>query len=150
MTKIKPIYKKLLWGLLISVLAIALIIWYIFNEKFEDTSKKQAEFTIAATDLLKEFQQNDSLANKKYTEKILAVSGIVSQIETADTTANVKFSDSTTGNYIIFAFQQQDMADAKKLQKGQSVTIKGSCSGGVYSEILGINYVSFKRSAINK
>ncbi len=150
MTKIKPVYKKLLSAFLIAIIAGVLIVWYIFNERFEDTSRKKADFTIAATDLLKEFQSNDSLANKKYTEKIIAVSGVVSEIEMADTTANVKFSDSTTGNYIIFAFQQQDLADAKKLQKGQTVSIKGSCSGGVYSEILGINYISFKRSAINK
>jgi hypothetical protein len=135
--------------LLIAFVAGALIVWYVFNEKFEDTSKEKADFSIAASDLLKEFQTNDSLANKKYTEKIIAVTGIVSEIEAADTTANVKFSDSTTGNYIIFAFQQQDLAEAKKLQKGQTVSIKGSCSGGVYSEILGINYISFKRSAIN-
>ena len=149
MTKIKPVYKKLLWGFVIALVAIAIIVWYIFNEKFEDTSRKKADFAITATDLLKEFAANDSLANKKYTEKIIAVSGTVSEIETADTTANVKFSDSTTGNYIIFAFQQQHLAEAKKLQKGQTVSIKGSCSGGVYSEILGINYISFKRAAIN-
>lgn len=149
MTKMKPIYKKLLWGLLIAVLAIALVVWYVFNEKFEDTSKQKADYTITATDLLNEFRENDSLANKKYTEKILAVSGVVSEIESADTTANVKFSDSTTGSYIIFAFQQQHLGEARKLQKGQSVSIKGSCSGGVYSEILGTNYISFKRSAIN-
>jgi hypothetical protein len=149
MTKIKPVYKKLLWALLIAIIAGALIVWYIFNEKFEDTSQKKADFAVTASDLLKEFQTNDSLANKKYTEKIIAVSGVVSEIEAADTTANVKFSDSTTGNYIIFAFQQQHLSEAKKLQKGQTVSIKGSCSGGVYSEILGINYISFKRSAIN-
>ncbi|HEY0059848.1 MAG TPA: hypothetical protein VGB56_12000 [Flavisolibacter sp.] len=149
MTKIKPVFKKLLWAFLIAIIAGALIVWYIFNEKFEDTSQKKAEFTVTAADLLKEFGTNDSLANKKYTEKIIAVTGTVSEIEAADTTANVKFSDSTTGNYIIFAFQQQHLAEAKKLQKGQTVSIKGSCSGGVYSEILGISYISFKRSAIN-
>ena len=141
--------KNIFISIFIFVVAGIAGVLYIFNEKFTDTSKRESHFSVNALDLIKEFQKNDSLANIKYTEKIIAVSGVVSEIETADTTANVKFSDSTTGNYIIFAFQQQHLGEAKNLQKGQPVSIKGSCSGGVYSEILGINYISFKRAAIN-
>jgi len=101
-------------------------------------------------DFIKEFRQNASMANRKYTEKIVVVNGIVSTIEAADTTANIKFTNASTGDYIIFAFQQQHLADAKKLKEGQQVSIKGSCSGGAYSQILGINYISFKRAALNK
>lgn len=147
--KIKPKYKKTLIGLFILLLAGAGVVWYIFTEKFTDTAEQKPDFTVSAVDFLKEFQQNDSLANKKYIEKIVAVNGIVSEIEAADTTANIKFVDTDTGDYIIFAFQQQHLADAKKLQQGQQVSIKGSCSGGTYSEILGIKYITFKRSALN-
>lgn len=147
--KIKPKYKKILTGLFILLLAGAGIIWYVFTEKFTDTAERKPDFTVSAVDFIKEFQQNDSLANKKYIEKIVAVNGIVSAIEAADTTANIKFIDTGTGDYIIFAFQQQHLADAKKLQQGQQVSIKGSCSGGIYSEILGIKYITFKRAALN-
>ncbi len=148
--KIKPTYKKILIGSLILVFAVAGIAWYVFTEKFENTAEQKPDYTVSAIDFIKEFQQNDSLANKKYTEKIVAVNGIVSEIEAADTTANIKFTDTATGDYIIFAFQQQHLADAKSLQEGQSVSIKGSCSGAVYSEILESRYISFKRAALNK
>lgn len=149
MRKRKPKYKKILIGLFILLLAGAAVIWYIFTEKFTDTAEQKPDFTVNAVDFLKEFQQDDSLANKKYIEKIVAVNGIVSEIEAADTTANIKFVDANTGDYIIFAFQQQHLADAKKLKQGQQVSIKGSCSGGAYSEILGIKYITFKRAALN-
>jgi len=147
---LKPKYKKILLGLFIVLLAGAGVVWYIFTEKFTDTANRKSDFTVNALDFIKEFRQNASMANRKYTEKIVVVNGIVSTIEAADTTANIKFTNASTGDYIIFAFQQQHLADAKKLKEGQQVSIKGSCSGGAYSQILGINYISFKRAALNK
>jgi hypothetical protein len=45
------------------------------------------------------------------------VKGIVTATEPADTTMNIKMSDTTTGSYLIFAFQEQHMAEAKKLKR---------------------------------
>ena len=146
----KSKYKKIVTGIIVLVLAGAGIVWYIFTEKFTDTADRKADYTVNAMDFIKEFQQNNSLANKKYTEKIIIVKGIVSEIEPADTTVNIKMSDTVTGDYIIFAFQQQHLAEAKKIKPGEEVSVKGSCSGGIYSEILETSYISFKRSALNK
>jgi hypothetical protein len=56
--------------------------------------------------------------------------------------------DTTTGSYLIFAFQDKDMTEAKKLKPGDHIIIKGSCSDGIYSEILGTYFISFKRSTV--
>ena len=150
MIKMKKSYKKLLIGIFGLVLIGGGTVWYIFTEKFSDTAESKADYTVNAVDFLKEFQQNDSLANKKYTEKIITINGTVSEIEAAsDTTVNIKMADST-GNYIIFAFQPEHLAEAKTLKTGKHVSIKGSCSGGTYSDILETRYVSFKRAALNK
>jgi len=146
----KSIYKKVLIGVLVLIAVGGAVAWYILTEKFSDTSAQKADYSVNATDFIKEFEKSDSLANKKYIEKIITVNGTVSEVEAADTTANIKFVDSTNGSYIIFAFQQQHMAEAKQLKQGDKVSIKGSCSGGTYSEILGTEYISFKRCAINK
>ena len=146
----KPVYKRILLIALVLFLVGAGVAWYIFTEKFTDTAERKPEYTVEAMDFIKEFEKNDSVANKKYTEKIIAVNGTVSEIEAADTTANIKFVDTLSGSYIIFAFQQQHLAEAKLLKVGDKVSIKGSCSGGTYSEILGTEFISFKRAAINK
>ena len=146
----KPLYKRILLIALVLFLVGAGVAWYIFTETFTDTAERKPEYTVEAMDFIKEFEKNDSVANKKYTEKIIAVNGTVSEIEAADTTANIKFVDTLSGSYIIFAFQQQHLAEAKLLKVGDKVSIKGSCSGGTYSEILGTEFISFKRAAINK
>jgi tRNA_anti-like len=148
--KMNPWLKRLLIGGLLLLLAGGGAVWYIFNEKFTDTSERTAVFTVNAIDLIHEFQQSDSLANKKYAEKIITVNGRISELEAADTTINVKMIDTLTDAYIIFAFQQQHLKEAKQLKEGDSVSIKGSCSGGTYSEILETEFITFKRCAVNK
>ncbi len=148
--KMKPWLKRILLGGLVLLIIGGIAIWYIFNEKFEDTSKEPPAYTVSAMDFIKEFEKNDTLANKKYAEKIITINGRVSAMEAADTTINIKMIDTTTDAYIIFAFQQQHREGAKQLKEGDTVSIKGSCSGGAYSDILETEFITFKRCVLNK
>ncbi len=132
------------------LLAGGAVIWYLFTLKYDDTSTVKAEFTVNAMDFIKEFKQDMAAANKKYSEKIIVVNGKVSNIEMADTTVNIKMVDTTNGAYIIFAFQQQHLPEAKTMKEGEAVSIKGSCSNGAFSSILEAEYITFKRCAVNK
>ncbi len=143
-------YKKWLIALGVLLLAGVLVIYYLFSLKYDDTASVKADFTVNAMDFIKEFKQDMAAANKKYSEKIVVVNGTISAIEMADTTANIKMIDTTNGAYIIFAFQQQHLAEAKAMKEGEQVSIKGSCSVGVFSDILGVEKIDFKRCAINK
>lgn len=149
--KKSPWRKRILWSVLALVVIGAGIYWYVATEKFADTNDREAAYTVNALDFIREFHANDSAANTKYRDKIIAVNGTVSAIEPADSaTLNIKFVDTTTGSYVIFAFQEQHVADAKTVKEGDIVSIKGSCSGGTFSEILGVEKIDFKRSALNK
>jgi len=149
-----PKNKKILKWLLIagsSLLFIGIVVYFYFATlTHDDTASLRADYTVEAIPFVKEFEKDYKIANKKYAEKIIAVKGIVTAIEPADTTMNIKMADTTTGSYLIFAFQDQHMAEAKKLKPGENVLIKGSCSDGIYSDILGIYFVSFKRSTVEK
>lgn len=143
-------YKKWLIALFVLLLAGAAVVVYIFTEKFEDTGKVKADFTVNAADFIKEFKQDEKAANKKYTEKIIIVNGMVSEIKNADTTSNIIMKDINSGDYIIFSFQQQHVIESRQMKTGDSVSIKGSCSGGNFSEILGVESINFKRCAVNR
>lgn len=149
-TKIKKPFKKWIFAGFVLLLAGGVYVWYIFTEKFTDTEKVKADYTVTAVDLIKEFKADINLANKKYAEKIIIVNGTISEIKKADTTANIIMTDTASGAYIIFAFQQQHLNEAKQLKTGQLISIKGSCSGGHYSEILETENINFKRCAVNK
>lgn len=143
--------KRILIGGLLLVVIGAGIYWYIATDTFSDTKDRKSVFTVDAVDFIREFQQNDSLANLKYREKIITVNGTVSDLESPDTaTVNVKIADTASGNFVIFAFQDQHIEEAKNLKIGDKVSIKGSCSGGSLDGILEVVKIDFKRSALNK
>lgn len=120
----------------------------VARQEYGDSADAESAYTVWAPDLLRDFEENDSLANAKYREQIITVTGRISETESPnDSTFNVKFMDST-GSYAIFPFTGHYLAKARHLQAGDSVVIRASCSGGVYSEILESSIISFKRSAL--
>ncbi len=149
--KKSPWLKRILIAGLVLLLAVVGIVWYLFNLKFEDTKTTKADYTVNAADFLNEFKNSDSIANKKYNNKIITVNGRVSETETAaDSSINIKIVDTLTDNYIIFAFQDQSAAEAATIKEGDSVSIKGSFSDGIYSDVFESIIVNFKRCTLNK
>ena len=146
----KSLIKKILIAGFILLIVGAVSIWYIFSLKFTDTSEQKSDYVVNAIDFIHEFEKSDSLANLKYSEKIITVNGTVSEIEAADTTLNLKMTDSISGSYIIFGFQKANLAEPKRVKVGDKLSIKGSCSGGAFSEILEVEYITFKRCVISK
>lgn len=150
-TKKRPWLKRILLSLLVLAVITGAVYTYVATEKFSDTTARKAAYTVNALDFIKEFLTNDSAANAKYREKIVTINGTISALESPDTaTVNVKFIDPPTGSYIIFAFQDTHLSEGKGLKVGDAVSIKGSCSGGVYSDILEVTKIDFKRAALNK
>lgn len=137
--------KKIFIILGLFIIVAAAVIYYLFSMKFKDMNDVQADYEISANDLIKSFQLNDSAANVKYSEKVIAVNGQVTDIETADTTINIKMTDEQSGSYLVFSFQKSEEALLKAVKLGDMISIKGSCSGAIFSEILSAYAISFKR-----
>lgn len=140
--------KKLLAaGAVLALVGVA-VAWYLFTLTFDDTATVKTDFTVQSDAFINEFLADEKQANAKYTEKIISVAGLISSIEKADSSINIKMSDSTTGSYIIFALQPEQQVKAATLKEGDAVKIKGSCSGGTFSNILETESITFKRCVI--
>ena len=144
--------KKLGWiiiGPFFVYVGFTMINKMVMNETREGTETMKTDFTISAPALLQEFLANDSAANKKYREKIIAISGNATEVEVLkDSTVNVKFTDST-GSYIVLPLEKKFFESTKNLKAGDPIDAKGSCSGSIRSEILGITSISFKFVTLN-
>ena len=149
-----PTKKKYLkWffiaGVTLLLIGAGIYLYYILKPH-KDTANVKADYVVEAIPFIKEFEKDVAEANTKYAEKIIAVTGTVTATEAADTTINIKMEDSSSGSYLIFDFQKQHLDEARSLKPQDVVTIKGSCSGGIFSKILGTYFVSFKRSTLIK
>lgn len=141
--------RWILLAILALVVLFAGVYWYVATEKFSDTKARKADYTVGAMEFIREFVKDGDAANTKYRDRIVALNGVVSEVELADTTMNIKFIDPESGSLAIFAFQQQHLNEAKSVKAGDSISIKGSCSGGIFSEILEVHKIDFKRSTLN-
>lgn len=117
------------------------------NQATDKTAGLASDFTLSAQALIQEFVANDSAANKKYTNKILAIDGQIAELNISDSTASVSFADST-GSYAIFDFEKEQVPAVKKLAVGDKLRIKALCSGGIFSELLSTETISFKHAII--
>ena len=152
MSKTKqPWLKRVLIAVFILIGIGAAVYWYIATEKFADTKDREAAYTVNAIDFIREFRKDDSISNNKYRQKIITINGRVSELESPDSaTVNIKLIDTTTGDYAIFAFQEQYLSEAKSIKVGDSVSVKGSCSGSIYSDLLDAYNIGFIRCTLNK
>jgi hypothetical protein len=122
----------------------------LLSEGHATTASVKTDFSVSSDALIKEFMASDTTANNKYREKMLEVSGMVNSIDiAADSTSTIKFADST-GSYAIFSVEKAELEKAKAVKAGDSITVKGICSGSIFSEILGTTSINFKRSVIHK
>jgi hypothetical protein len=150
---VKNIAPKLIWLLIGPVIAYGSYKMgekYIMGETHAATENVKADYTLNSADLIKEFITNDTATNKKYIEKVLVVNGNASAVEVlADSTSTIKFEDST-GSYVIFSLGKNQLDLVKNIKNGDIVSLKGVCSGSIFSEILGTTSISFKRATLNK
>ena len=147
--------KKLVWKLFfiiapiaLSYLAFSQIKKSQLTEKVAATQTLKAAYMVDAVPLIQEFVTADSVANAKYREQIVEVTGIISELNAKDSTATLSMADST-GSYVIFDFQKDQAAKVKAFKPGDRLTVKGLCSGSIFSEIMGTQTISFKHTILN-
>ena len=150
---VKSLLPKILWLLAGPVLAYGSYKFgekYVMSETHSTTAQVNPDHTMDAADLIREFTTDDSTANKKYLDKMLVVNGNISLVEILpDSTSTIKFADSA-GSYAIFSLEKSQLTHIKDKKPGDLVSLKGVCSGSIFSEILGITSISFKRATLNK
>jgi len=149
---VKTVAAKLIWLVIGPVFALGAFTVgekYILSETHSATEKVKADFTVNAADLIKEFLLNDTATNKKYLDKTLVVNGNASAVEIlGDSTSTIRFADST-GSYAIFSLEKSELPQVKNIKTGDLVSLKGVCSGSIFSDILGTTSISFKRAILN-
>lgn len=145
--------KKVLWivaGPVIVLGVFAITEKYIMGETHSETFDVKADYTLGVNDLVNEFKSSDNSANNKYFEKVLQVNGQATAITLlSDSSSTIRFGDSTS-SYAIFSLEKSELNEVVKIKPGDAVSLKGVCSGSIYSEILSTLSITFKRSILVK
>jgi hypothetical protein len=120
--------KKYFFG--IGILLICLAGWglYVIDKPHHNVEGEDAVATQTATDMYKEFSMNESRANQKWLGKVVEVTGKISSISEAGKYISVNLMATTDGG-VNCSVLKSDLPADEKLNKGDSVTVKGKCTG---------------------
>jgi hypothetical protein len=131
----KTYIKVTLFFLFFIAVSAVLAGLYFFNLKHTDMSKARPDFVITATALEKEFEANETQASTRYINKILEVNGIIASINTAkDNILTISLKTGSDLSSVICTFPA--VADPSKFRAGDSITLRGECSGFLMDVLL--------------
>jgi hypothetical protein len=123
--------KKIIFFLVLIVLAGGA--WYGYREYTrtnEDLKNADASFKLTASDLIHEYEQNDSLADQKYLGKILEVRGNVKEVRKDEYGYyTIALGDSSNMSAVRCALDTIHHQDAASVIPGSSAILRGNCTG---------------------
>jgi uncharacterized protein (UPF0333 family) len=97
-----------------------------FNRTNADLAKVKPAFTVEASAIIKEFNENDSSANKKYLGKVVTVTGQIKKVDRDDDGYYMLvLGDTTNPSSVFCAMDTSHMKNAANLAEISSVSVKG-------------------------
>ena len=120
--------KKYLFGIIILVLLLVVLgICRVFRSH-QNVAGEDAVASLSASELYHEFQTDENAANKKWVGKVIEVSGVVSSVNESGGYISVNLRAVTEGG-INCSVLKKDLNPDETFKNGDSLTIKGKCTG---------------------
>ena len=128
---------KVFLGVTLFITAIGIVVSIsMFSKPHLDISNVDAQIVIDSNDLFKDYLTNETEANTKYLEQVIQVTGTIEDINIVkDKSIIALTSEDTFGSVLCHLDADKDHKIAQ-LQKGQSIQIKGVCTGFLMDVIL--------------
>jgi hypothetical protein len=120
--------KKYFFG--IGILLICLAGWGIYTiyKPHRNVEGEDAVATLTAIHMYQEFSKNESGANQKWLGKVVEVSGRISSVSDAGKYVSVNLIATADGG-VNCSLLKNDLPADEKFNPGDSVTVKGKCTG---------------------
>jgi hypothetical protein len=114
----------------IGIVLICLAAWGIYKvyKPHGNVESEQAVATLTATNLYNEFLKGESAANQKWVGKVIEITGIISSVSEAGNYVSVNLAATSEGG-VNCSVLKKDLPSGIQFNKGDSVTVKGKCTG---------------------
>jgi hypothetical protein len=114
--------------ILLWVLALGFWAYYVYTKPHESTKNLNADLTINADELYKQYSVNETEADKKYLNKIIKVEGKISEIK-INGTVQIFVLETQSAGGINCQMSSSEIIKKTGVEKGATVSIKGRCTG---------------------
>ena len=109
----------------------------IYNKPHKDIKSSAADLQIEASQLLSQFEENESNANTKYLDKLIEVSGSIRETSTdEDGNINVILESENPLSGVICQLDNLTEHKNTSFKPGEKVAFKGLCTGMLIDVVL--------------
>jgi DNA/RNA endonuclease YhcR with UshA esterase domain len=128
--------KKIIIGVLVLGIVGSFIAYKVYNKPHVDVSEAAADISISANAILQEFSTDETTANSKYLEKIIEVTGIISDTKVEKGLGIITLETNDDFGSVLCHLSEEATVSMSVLKQGQSITVKGICTGYLMDVIL--------------
>ncbi|MGZ5134545.1 MAG: OB-fold protein [Flavitalea sp.] len=134
--------KNIFLAVLLIILAGAIYIYKEYNRTNTNVAEEISAFTVEANELIKAFSDDDSAANMKYVGKVISVRGFVKNVNQDEKGYySVSLGDTASLSSVRCSVDSMYSGRAASLKPGTTITVKGSCTGYIKDELLGLDVI---------
>ncbi len=140
--KRKKIIRYVLLSLAVIIAAAAIYIYKEYTRTHKDTAALKADYSLGATELIRDFEANEQAANKKYWDKVIRVEGMVKDIVKDEKGFySLALGDTASLSGVRCSIDSVHGREASLVKKGSRIAVKGICSGFNEDELLGSDVI---------
>lgn len=140
--KRNKIVRYVILPVLVLLAAAALYIYKEYNRTLTDPARLKPDYSVTASELIKEFITNEQSANKKYWDKVIQVNGMVKDIEKDDWGFySISMGDTSAMSSVRCRMDSVHRNEVAFLNKGDIASMKGICTGFITDELLGSDVI---------
>lgn len=121
---------------LIMVFISVIIFDKIYNKPHLNVSEAATEITTTSAALIKDYELDEEASNAKYLDKVILVKGVISKIITDKNKTIITLGKGAMLGNVVCHLSLEQNKKASALLEGQSITIKGICTGYLMDVIL--------------
>lgn len=119
----------------VLILLVGGIFGYLqYHKPHLDMEKTSADYSLTAEALFDSFEQDEQVAEEKYLDKILSIKGTIREITSGEDSRNLVLETNDMLSGVICEFLDPSVLD--DLEEGQTVEVKGICSGKLMDVII--------------
>ncbi|MBL7941706.1 MAG: hypothetical protein JNM00_03015 [Flavobacteriales bacterium] len=119
--------KKVLYIVLVLIVAGGAIGYYMWNKPHETALNVETAFQMNASDLYAAFESDSASANTKYLGKMIEISGEVTSTEKMENGTNVVYLKAPSEMGVVSCQMMKE--ETTTPTASEKVTIKGHCNG---------------------
>jgi hypothetical protein len=114
----------------IGILLVCLAGWgiYAIYKPHHNVEGEQAVAALSAVTLYNEFLKDEGKANQKWTGKVIEITGTISSVAETGNYVSINLAATPEGG-VNCSILKNDYRPDKPFSKGDSITVKGKCTG---------------------